>query len=61
MRFYLLARGLDADTARALLEWAFVEDALAGFDPPALRAAAERQLAEAIGSQVARQLLAAPA
>jgi Fe-S cluster assembly protein SufD len=60
MRFYLLARGLDADTARALLEWAFVEDALAGIDPPALRTAAELQLAETIGSQVARQLLAAP-
>ncbi len=28
MRFYLLSRGLDPDTARALLEWAFLEDAV---------------------------------
>jgi Fe-S cluster assembly protein SufD len=58
MRFYLASRGLDADTARALLEWAFLEDALAGLDLPALRAAAERALASALGSDVARQVLA---
>jgi Fe-S cluster assembly protein SufD len=57
MRFYLLARGLDEGTARALLEWAFLEDALTGIAPPALRAAAERAAAESLGSDVARQLL----
>lgn len=56
MRFYLHSRGLDADTARALLEWAFVEDALAGVAPPELRAAAEQGVAQALASDVARQL-----
>jgi len=59
MQFYLLSRGLDADTARALLEWAFIEDALKDIDPPALRAAAEKTVADALGSAVARQLLQA--
>ncbi|HTQ35550.1 MAG TPA: SufD family Fe-S cluster assembly protein [Steroidobacteraceae bacterium] len=58
MRFYLAARGLDPDTARALLEWAFLEDALRGLDPPGLRAAAERAVAAALGSDVALQVLA---
>jgi Fe-S cluster assembly protein SufD len=58
MRFYLASRGLDADTARALLEWAFLGDALAGLDLPALRIAAERALATALGSDIARQVLA---
>lgn len=59
MRFYLRSRGLDDGTARALLEWAFLEDALTDIDPPALRAAAERALAEALDSDIARQLLTA--
>jgi Fe-S cluster assembly scaffold protein SufB len=58
MRFYLHSRGLDAATARALLEWAFVEDALSGIDPPALRSAAEQGMAQALGSEVAQQLVA---
>lgn len=57
MQFYLLSRGLDADTARALLEWAFLEDALCGIDPPALRSAAEHGTAAALGSAVAVELL----
>jgi Fe-S cluster assembly protein SufD len=61
MQFYLLSRGLDADTARALLEWAFLEDALTGVQPSLLRQAAERSMADALGSQVAQQLLQAPA
>ena len=56
MRFYLHSRGLDAETARALLEWAFVEDAMAGIDPPELRAATEQGVAQALASDVARQL-----
>lgn len=61
MNFYLLARGLDADTARALLEWAFLEDALTGIGQPALRAAAEKAMAGALDSRVATQLVGAPA
>ena len=57
MRFYLLSRGLDPDTARALLEWAFLEDALRDITLPELRKAAERQLAQTLDSQVARQAL----
>jgi Fe-S cluster assembly protein SufD len=58
MRFYLASRGLDADTARALLEWAFLEDALRELGQPGLRTAAEHALATALGSDVARQVLA---
>jgi Fe-S cluster assembly protein SufD len=58
MRFYLASRGLDAETVRALLEWAFLEDAVCSLDLPELRTAAERALAEALGSDIARQVLA---
>jgi len=37
MLFYLLARGLDRDTARALLTFAFAEDVIAGIALPTLR------------------------
>jgi Fe-S cluster assembly protein SufD len=57
MRFYLLSRGLDADTARALLEWAFLEDAIAHIELPVLRTAVEQSLAGALGSKVAAQVL----
>jgi Fe-S cluster assembly protein SufD len=57
MRFYLLSRGLDADTARGLLEWAFLEDAVRNINEPALRRAIEKQLARALGSAVAVQVL----
>src|SRR5690606_34857177 len=60
MQFYLLSRGLDEGTARALLEWAFLEDALAGIVPPALRRAAEQATASALGSHIARQLVDVP-
>ncbi|HEX4377205.1 MAG TPA: SufD family Fe-S cluster assembly protein [Steroidobacteraceae bacterium] len=43
--FYLLARGLDAPTARALLKWAFLGDVLRAIDLPDLRAAAEQAAA----------------
>jgi Fe-S cluster assembly protein SufD len=58
MRFFLLSRGLDNDSARALLEWAFLEDAVRGIRLPELRTAAEQALATALGSDVARQVLA---
>jgi Fe-S cluster assembly protein SufD len=40
--FYLLARGIDRPTARALLKWAFLGDVLRQIEQPALRAEAER-------------------
>ncbi len=57
MRFYLASRGLDPETARALLEWAFLEDALRHLTQPELRTATERALAAALGSDVARQVV----
>lgn len=60
MGFYLQSRGLDADTARGLLEWAFLEDALRGIELPALRAAAEQAVAQRLGGDIVGQLLGAP-
>jgi Fe-S cluster assembly protein SufD len=57
MRFYLASRGLDDETARALLEWAFLEDALRRLEP-GLRSHVESALATALGSEIARQVLA---
>jgi Fe-S cluster assembly protein SufD len=47
--FYLLSRGLDRDTARLLLEWAFLEDVLSQVQLPALRAQVERATVECMG------------
>jgi Fe-S cluster assembly protein SufD len=44
--FYLLARGIDPKTARALLKWAFLGDVLRAIDLPALRSAAEQSAAD---------------
>jgi Fe-S cluster assembly protein SufD len=44
--FYLLSRGLDGKTARALLKWAFLGDVLKAIDLPALRSAAEHAAAD---------------
>lgn len=41
LMFYLLARGLDRSTARALLKWAFLGDVLRAIDLPDVRRAAE--------------------
>jgi Fe-S cluster assembly protein SufD len=41
MLFYLLSRGIDRDTARSLLEWAFLEDVLARIEVRDLRRAVE--------------------
>jgi Fe-S cluster assembly protein SufD len=54
MMFYLLARGLDRDTARALLTYAFVGDVLRRLAPAALRRAAE---ARVLGRLPAAELL----
>ncbi|MEO8306921.1 MAG: SufD family Fe-S cluster assembly protein [Pseudomonadota bacterium] len=58
MLFYLLSRGLDADTARGLLEWAFCEDAISLIDQPLLRRQAELALAERLGNSVAQEVVA---
>lgn len=41
MLFYLLSRGIDRETARSLLEWAFLEDVLARIEVRDLRRAIE--------------------
>jgi Fe-S cluster assembly protein SufD len=41
LMFYLLARGLDRTTARALLKWAFLGDVLRAIELPDVRRAAE--------------------
>lgn len=44
--FYLLSRGIDPKTSRALLKWAFLGDVLRAIDLPALRSAAEQGAAD---------------
>jgi Fe-S cluster assembly protein SufD len=57
MRFYLLSRGLDAETARGLLEWSFLEDAVSCMTDATLRRVAEERLLSSVDSPVARQAL----
>jgi Fe-S cluster assembly protein SufD len=57
MRFYMLSRGLDAETARGLLEWSFLEDAISRMTDATLRQVAEQRLLSSVGSAVARQAL----
>ena len=45
MLFYLLSRGIDAETAQRLLKWAFLEDVVARIEVPELRRQIERSLA----------------
>ena len=42
MLFYLLSRGIEPATARALLQWAFIEDAVSQIAPAALRREVEK-------------------
>ena len=44
MMFYLLSRGIERVDAQALLQWAFIEDAIARIEPPALRREIESQM-----------------
>jgi Fe-S cluster assembly protein SufD len=57
MRFYLLSRGLDPETARGVLEWSFLEDAISRVGDAQLRQLAEQRLLAAVGSSVAREAL----
>jgi Fe-S cluster assembly protein SufD len=45
MLFYLLSRGIDRATAQALLQWAFIEDAVSRLAPAALREEVEAAIA----------------
>ena len=45
MLFYLLSRGIDAETAQRRLKWAFLEDVVARIEVPELRRQIERSLA----------------
>ncbi|HET9474757.1 MAG TPA: SufD family Fe-S cluster assembly protein, partial [Steroidobacteraceae bacterium] len=44
MLFYLLSRGIERPTAQALLQWAFIEDAVSQIEPLELRREVERQV-----------------
>jgi Fe-S cluster assembly protein SufD len=45
MLFYLLSRGIEPATAQALLQWAFIEDAVSQVQPAELRREIERLVA----------------
>ena len=53
LMFYLLARGIDRSTARALLKWAFLGDVLRAIDLPDVRRAAEHGAAGQLPDVVA--------
>jgi Fe-S cluster assembly protein SufD len=57
MLFYLLARGLDRDTALRLLKWAFLADAFAKIELPELRRQIEATLAEVLKDAALKELL----
>ncbi|MFM2288261.1 MAG: transporter, permease, partial [Pseudomonadota bacterium] len=59
--FYMLARGLDAAEARALLKWAFLGEVFSGCEPAPLRLAAERAIAARLRERPPGDLLAATA
>lgn len=57
MLFYLLSRGIDADTARKLLEWAFIADVMSRIELPALRQQVERTTVTRMGNAAAMESL----
>jgi Fe-S cluster assembly protein SufD len=57
MLFYLLARGLDRDTAQRLLKWAFLGDVIANIALPELRREIEARLPAALKDETLRELL----
>ena len=57
MLFYLLARGLEPDTAQRLLKWAFLADAFARIEVPELRRQIEQTLAEVLQDRALKELL----
>ena len=57
MLFYLLSRGLSAESAQRLLKWAFLEDVVAQIALPALRRQIEERLAAGLRDETLRELL----
>ena len=57
MLFYLLSRGLSAESAQRLLKWAFLEDVLAQIALPPLRRQIEERLAAGLHDDALRELL----
>jgi len=55
--FYLLSRGIDEPSARSLLKWAFLGEALGAIEPPALRRAAGLAVAARLSDAPATELL----
>ncbi len=58
MLFYLLSRGVDRETARQLLEWAFVETVIGRISEPAVRREFEERTVARLGNRAAREVLA---
>jgi Fe-S cluster assembly protein SufD len=58
MLFYLLSRGLDHETARQLLEWAFIETVIGRIALPAVRREFERRTVAHLGNRAALEVLA---
>jgi Fe-S cluster assembly protein SufD len=58
MLFYLLSRGLDRETARQLLEWAFIETVIGQLSVPALRREFEQRAVDHLGNRAALEALA---
>lgn len=58
MLFYLLSRGLDRETARQLLEWAFIEAVIGRVELPAVRREFEERAVARLGNRAAREVLA---
>lgn len=57
MLFYLLSRGLEAETARKLLEWAFIADVMSRIELPALRRQVEMATVTRMGNAAALESL----
>lgn len=55
--FYLLSRGLDRETARLLLEWAFIEQVIGKVALPALRREFEERAVAHLGNRAALEAL----
>ncbi|MGC4028139.1 MAG: SufD family Fe-S cluster assembly protein [Steroidobacteraceae bacterium] len=55
--FYLLSRGLEPATARQLLEWAFLEDAISRIGDATLRRLTERAVLGQLGNTAASEAL----
>lgn len=50
MLFYLLSRGIERPTAQALLQWAFIEDAVSRVTPAALREVVEHEIVKRLSA-----------